>query len=85
MSEDLVLIHTYSDAGAAVAAQGELLAAGIHSILVSETPTGSTGSIATGVSLAVHRRDAELAATVLSLGASHGEDEAGSAGDSDRT
>lgn len=83
MTEDLVLIHTFSDPVAAGAAQGELLAAGVHCLLVSENPVAGLMQGGGGVALAVHRRDAELAATVLSLGARRGD--TGSAGGSDRT
>lgn len=84
MAEDLVLIHTFSDAIAAGAAQGELLAAGIHSLLVSEDRTGGVAPASAEVALAVHRRDAELAATVLSLGETR-RDQTDSASETDRT
>ena len=85
MSDELVLLQTYLSPVSAGAAQEELLAAGIHSILVSENPTATTGPVAAGVALAVHRRDAELAATVLALGAARDADEAGPPEDVDRT
>jgi hypothetical protein len=85
MTDDLVLLHTFRDAISAGAAQGELLAAGIHSLLVTEDHTGGIAPATAEVALAVHRRDAELAATVLSLGQSRKPGETDSASESGRT
>jgi hypothetical protein len=67
MSEDLVVIRTYADEFAADAAQAELHAAGIHSLLFSEQSAAAGTSLpgGSGIGLAVHQRDVKLAEAVL--------------------
>lgn len=63
MSESLVVIRTFDDLPAADDAQVDLLSAGIYSLIF----TDENVSLAPGhgIALAVHRRDANLAETVL--------------------
>lgn len=67
MSEELVVIRTYSDEPSADAAQAELLNAGIQSLLFSDgaPPVPSAAEAGAGIGLAVHRRDVKLAEAVL--------------------
>ena len=66
MSESLVVIRTFGNLLAADEAQVELLNAGIYSLLVSDEsfPPLGAGSDE-GISLAVHMRDADIAANML--------------------
>lgn len=67
--EELVVIRTYADEMTADAAQAELHNAGIHSLLFSDSAplaaVESGGDSASGIGLAVHRRDVKLAEAVL--------------------
>jgi hypothetical protein len=65
MTEDLVLIRTYQSDNEAAEAQAELLAAGIHSLLVTEDGPIPAPQLPQAIGLAVHRRDAEIASAVL--------------------
>jgi hypothetical protein len=65
MSEHLVLIQTYGDLMEADDAQAELYAAGIYSLLVSDDQPPPGAPFQYTVALAVHRRDAEIAARLL--------------------
>lgn len=71
MSEDLVVIRVYHSELDAGVAQAELKAAGIHSLLYAESGPTQAGpgtpstQQSTGVGLAVHKRDAEVAAALL--------------------
>jgi hypothetical protein len=67
MSESLVAIRTFGNLLEADEAQAELLAAGIYSLLFADDQAslypGRRG--ATGIVLAVHQRDADIAEAVL--------------------
>ena len=67
MAEELVVIRTFADEFAADAAQAELQAAGIHSLLFSDDVPTMHPNVAfnRGIGLAVHRRDVKLAEAVL--------------------
>lgn len=67
MSEELVVIRTYADEMAADAAQAELHNAGIHSLLFTDSaPVAAPDAVpASGIGLAVHKRDVKLAEAVL--------------------
>jgi hypothetical protein len=66
MAESLVIIRTFGEYLDADEAQVELLSAGIYSLLFSDAgsakPAAQEGS---GIALAVHRRDADIAEAVL--------------------
>ena len=65
MSDHLVLIRTYGNLLEADDAQAELYAAGIYSLLVSNDEPPPESPFQYTVALAVHRRDAEIAARLL--------------------
>ena len=66
MSESLVIIRTFGEYLDADEAQVELLSAGIYSLLFSDGNTSSSHSRDnSGIALAVHRRDADIAEAVL--------------------
>jgi len=68
MSESLVVIRTFGNLLQADEAQIELLNAGIYSLLLSDDTfelNPDTPGLE-GIALAVHRRDADVASTVLS-------------------
>lgn len=62
-----MIIRTFDEYTAADEAQVELLSAGIYSLLFTEDPSDSTPSTShgSGIALAVHQRDAEIAEAVL--------------------
>lgn len=63
MGEAMVLVRTFRSETEAVAAQEELRASGIQSLLFSEDAGGESG--AGEVYLAVHQRDQTIAEAVL--------------------
>lgn len=67
MSESLVVIRTFGNLLAADEAQIELLNAGIYSLLMSDESLQMqpVTSHEDGIALAVHTRDADVAANVL--------------------
>lgn len=67
MSESLVVIRTFSSLLQADEAQIELLNAGIYSLLLSDDTfqLDSRGEVPDAIALAVHRRDADVAAAML--------------------
>lgn len=67
MNESIVVIRTFDELLSADEAQVELLTAGIHSLLLSgEGPTAIVAAEPrSGIALAVHGRDVELAEAVL--------------------
>lgn len=67
MSESLVIIRTFDEHTTADEAQVELLSAGIYSLLFTEDPSDTTPSKphGSGIALAVHQRDVEIAEAVL--------------------
>ena len=65
MSESLVVIRTFGSLVQADEAQIELLNAGIYSLLLSDDTFQIDANAAEGIALAVHKRDADVAAAVL--------------------
>lgn len=67
MSESLVVIRTFGSLLQADEAQIELLNAGIYSLLLSDDTfqLDSRSDAQDGIALAVHRRDADVAAAML--------------------
>jgi hypothetical protein len=65
MSESLVVIRTFGSLVQADEAQIELLNAGIYSLLLSDDSMQDDPNSTEGIALAVHRRDADVAAAVL--------------------
>jgi len=67
MSESLVVIRTFDDLPAADDAQVDLLSAGIYSLIFTDENVSLAPGLPPGhgIALAVHRRDANLAETVL--------------------
>ncbi len=67
MSESLVVIRTFGSVLQADEAQIELLNAGIYSLLLSDDTfqLDANGDARDGIALAVHRRDADVAAAML--------------------
>lgn len=63
MGEAMVLVRTFRSEGEAVAAQEELRASGIQSLLFSEDSSGE--GLPGEVYLAVHQRDQTIAEAVL--------------------
>ncbi|MDR0787476.1 MAG: hypothetical protein LBG44_06375 [Gemmatimonadota bacterium] len=67
MSESLVVIRTFGSLPQADEAQVELLNAGIYSLLLSDDTIqlNPRGELSDGIALAVHHRDADVAAAML--------------------
>lgn len=65
MGESMVLIRTFPSETEAGAAQEELSASGIQSLLFSEETQSTRPGASGGVHLAVHQRDQTIAEAVL--------------------